>query len=187
MRVLLVFGLVCFGAGCYLYTPLTNQWGWQELLLPQALRGIGQQFAVPPIVTMALGSLPQSRLKSASGLFNLMRNLGGAIGIARQRDDAQRPAESPLSAAERERDGRPAGSRRRCSRAVPAISRRVAGDALDASQAGLASLHALVMREALVLTFADCFYVLALCFLVGIVSVVFSRPIASAPPSSDAH
>ena len=38
--------------------------------------------AVPPIVTMALGSLPQSRLKSASGLFNLMRNLGGAIGIA---------------------------------------------------------------------------------------------------------
>ena len=43
------------------------------------------------------------------------------------------------------------------------------------------------MREALVLTFADCFYVLALCFLVGIVSVVFSRPIASAPPSSDAH
>ena len=82
MRVLLVFGLVCFGAGCYLYTPLTNQWGWHELLLPQALRGIGQQFAVPPIVTMALGSLPQSRLKSASGLFNLMRNLGGAIGIA---------------------------------------------------------------------------------------------------------
>ena len=37
---------------------------------------------MPPIVTMALGSLPQSRLKSASGLFNLMRNLGGAIGIA---------------------------------------------------------------------------------------------------------
>ena len=50
--------------------------------MPQALRGIGQQFAVPPIVTMALGSLPQSRLRSASGLFNLMRNLGGAIGIA---------------------------------------------------------------------------------------------------------
>ncbi|MEM1506436.1 hypothetical protein RG959_24090, partial [Domibacillus sp. 8LH] len=64
------------------YTPITHDWGWRELLLPQALRGIGQQFSVPPIVTMALGSLPQSRLKSASGLFNLMRNLGGAIGIA---------------------------------------------------------------------------------------------------------
>ncbi len=82
MRILLVFGLVCLGLGCYFYTPLTHDWGWQEFLLPQALRGIGQQFAVPPIVTMALGSLPPSRLKSASGLFNLMRNLGGAIGIA---------------------------------------------------------------------------------------------------------
>jgi DHA2 family multidrug resistance protein len=83
MRALLVFGLVCFGLGCYLYTPITHDWGWRELLLPQALRGIGQQFSVPPIVTMALGSLPQSRLKSASGLFNLMRNLGGAPSASR--------------------------------------------------------------------------------------------------------
>jgi DHA2 family multidrug resistance protein len=45
----------------------------------------------------------------------------------------------------------------------------------------------MVLREALVLTFADCFYVLALCFLVGIVSVLFARPIGSAPPSSEAH
>lgn len=82
LRALLVFGLICFGLGCYLYTPITHDWGWRELLLPQALRGIGQQFSVPPIVTMALGSLPQSRLKSASGLFNLMRNLGGAVGLA---------------------------------------------------------------------------------------------------------
>jgi len=44
-----------------------------------------------------------------------------------------------------------------------------------------------VMREALVLTFSDCFYVLALCFLVGVVSVLFSRPIGSAAPSPDAH
>ncbi len=52
------------------------------MLLPQILRGFGQQFTIAPIVTMALGSLPPSRLRSASGLFNLMRNLGGAIGIA---------------------------------------------------------------------------------------------------------
>ncbi len=82
LRWLLLFGLVCFGAGCWLYVPLTNAWGWQQLLLPQVLRGLGQQFSVAPVVTMALGSLPQSRLRSASGLFNLMRNLGGAIGIA---------------------------------------------------------------------------------------------------------
>lgn len=58
---------------------------------------------------------------------------------------------------------------------------------MNASQAGLASLHALVMREALVLTFADCFYVLALCFLFGLATVAFAKPIGAAPASSEAH
>jgi DHA2 family multidrug resistance protein len=186
MRVLLMFGLICFGAGCYFYVPLTNEWGWQQLLLPQALRGIGQQFAVPPIVTMALGSLPQSRLKSASGLFNLMRNLGGAIGIAVSATMLNdRLNFHYLRLNERVVTGSP--------ETEAFLSRQlshwgsVAGDALNASNAGLASLHAMVMREALVMTFSDTFFALSLCFVVGILSVFVSRPIASAPPSSDAH
>ncbi|MCS5792239.1 hypothetical protein LNP59_03525 [Klebsiella pneumoniae subsp. pneumoniae] len=47
------------------------------MLLPQAFRGLAQQFAVAPTVTLTLGSLPPARLKLASGLFNLLRNLGG--------------------------------------------------------------------------------------------------------------
>jgi DHA2 family multidrug resistance protein len=50
--------------------------------LPQVLRGLPQVFAVAPSVTLGLGSLPPERLKYASGLFNMMRNLGGAVGIA---------------------------------------------------------------------------------------------------------
>ena len=46
------------------------------------LRGFPQVFAVAPSVTLGLGSLPPERLKYASGLFNMMRNLGGAVGIA---------------------------------------------------------------------------------------------------------
>ena len=186
MRWCLLFGLVCFGLGCYFYVPLTNDWGWQQLLLPQALRGIGQQFAVPPIVTMALGSLPQSRLKSASGLFNLMRNLGGAIGIAVSATMLNdRLNFHYLRISESVTTGNP--------ETEAFLSRQfshwgaVAGDALNATNAGLANLHALVFREALVMTFSDTFYVLALCFAVGIVSVIFVRPIGAAPPSPDAH
>ena len=64
------------------FAPITHDWGWRELLLPQAFRGFSQIFAVAPVVTLTLGGLPPERLKLASGLFNLMRNLGGAIGIA---------------------------------------------------------------------------------------------------------
>ena len=78
----MMFGLACFALGMWNFTPITHDWGWRELLLPQALRGFAQQFAVAPTVTLTLGGLAPDRLKLASGLFNLMRNLGGAIGIA---------------------------------------------------------------------------------------------------------
>jgi DHA2 family multidrug resistance protein len=82
LRWLLMAGLVGFAVSMYSFVPITHDWGADQLLLPQAFRGLAQQFAVAPTVTLTLGSLPPARLKLASGLFNLMRNLGGAIGIA---------------------------------------------------------------------------------------------------------
>lgn len=82
MKWLLMAGLGGFALSMYMFTPITHQWGWYELLLPQAIRGVSQQFAMAPIVTLTLGGLPKERLKLASGVFNLTRNLGGAIGIA---------------------------------------------------------------------------------------------------------
>ena len=82
LRWLMMFGLACFAVSMWNFTPITHDWGWRELLLPQAFRGFSQQFAVAPTVTLTLGGLAPERLKLASGLFNLMRNLGGAIGIA---------------------------------------------------------------------------------------------------------
>lgn len=82
LRWLLMVGLGGFAFSMFLFAPITHQWGWQELLLPQAVRGVSQQFAMAPIVTLTLGGIPKERLKLASGVFNLTRNLGGAIGIA---------------------------------------------------------------------------------------------------------
>ena len=82
LRILLAFGLTSFGVSMFFFVPITHDRGAKELLFPQAIRGMAQQFAVAPTVTLTLGSLPPARLKLASGLFNLMRNLGGAIGIA---------------------------------------------------------------------------------------------------------
>lgn len=64
------------------FTPITHEWGWQELLFPQAIRGISQQFSDGPHRNINAGGIPKERLKLASGVFNLTRNLGGAIGIA---------------------------------------------------------------------------------------------------------
>jgi DHA2 family multidrug resistance protein len=82
LRWIMMFGLAMFGAAMWSFSYITNVWGADQLLWPQILRGIPQVFCVAPAVTLGLGSLPPARLKYASGLFNMMRNLGGAVGIA---------------------------------------------------------------------------------------------------------
>lgn len=187
LRKLMVFGLACFGLGCYLFVPLTHEWGWQQLLLPQALRGFGQQFSIAPIVTMALGSLPPARLKSASGLFNLMRNLGGAIGIAVVNTMLNdRLNLHYLRLDEQISAGRPAVQTLLAGQTAHLAA--AGGNALGAANAGLDLLHNLIMREALVLTFSDTFLAVAACLGVGLALLVFSRPLpAAAAPPLDAH
>jgi DHA2 family multidrug resistance protein len=63
----------------------------------------------------------------------------------------------------------------------------VGGNVLNAANAGLSELHSLLMREALVLTFSDTFLAVSLCFAVGLLSVLFSRPFGHSAPPPDAH
>lgn len=81
-RWLMTAGLAMFGLSMLLFSDITHDWQGEQLFWPQVIRGIPQVFAVAPAVTLGLGSLPMDRLKYASGLFNMMRNLGGAVGIA---------------------------------------------------------------------------------------------------------
>ena len=81
-RWLMMAGMACFGLGIWSFSFITHDWGSAELFVPQILRGFPQVFVVAPAVNLGLGSLSPNRLKYASGLFNMMRNLGGAIGIA---------------------------------------------------------------------------------------------------------
>jgi DHA2 family multidrug resistance protein len=66
----------------YLTAGLTHQTGFWELLVPQVVRGIALMFCYVPANMITLGSLPQETMKNAVGLYNLTRDLGGAIGLA---------------------------------------------------------------------------------------------------------
>jgi DHA2 family multidrug resistance protein len=82
MRYLIAFGLCTFALGSWQMTWITRDYDFYELLIPQILRGIGMMFAMVPTNTISLGTLAPERVKNASGLFNLTRNLGGAVGLA---------------------------------------------------------------------------------------------------------
>src|SRR6185295_19110536 len=81
-RVMMMIGFLGFAAGTWWMTSLTADWDFYELLIPQILRGGSLMLCMVPINNVALGTLPPERMKNASGLFNLTRNLGCAVGLA---------------------------------------------------------------------------------------------------------
>ncbi len=74
------FALFAFGLGCGAFQSRVAD--FDEMFWPQVLRGVAIMFCLLPPTRLALGTLTASQVPDASGLFNLMRNLGGAIGIA---------------------------------------------------------------------------------------------------------
>jgi len=188
LRWLMMFGLACFAVSMWNFTPITHDWGWRELLLPQAFRGFSQQFAVAPTVTLTLGGLAPDRLKLASGLFNLMRNLGGAIGIAACGTILNdRTNLHFLRLAEHLNDAN-AAMLQFVQRVAASETIARGGDALHGHAAALRALASLTLREAQTQSYADAFFVIALCFVVATAMVPLMRRIAApAAPPRDAH
>ena len=181
-RWILMGGLALFGVSMIEYLPITHDWSARELLLPQALRGIGQQFAVPPTVMLSLGGLAPNRLKQASGLFNLMRNLGGAMGIA--------ACATILTNRTNLHFFRLAEHLNPANEAMNSMLANVAGGSLDpqVQDSALRSLWQLTFREAQVLTYSDAFLSILACFAIATVLVPLMRKVAPPKgPSADAH
>jgi DHA2 family multidrug resistance protein len=81
-RALSAFGFALFAAGLGMSAFETAQTGFAQMFWPQIVRGAAIMFCLLPPTRMALGRLADAAVADASGLFNLMRNLGGAIGLA---------------------------------------------------------------------------------------------------------
>src|SRR5579859_103960 len=81
-RVLTGFGFLLFALGLGLSVFGTPDTDFRGMFWPQVVRGVAIMFCLLPPTRLALGGLALHQVPDASGLFNLMRNLGGAIGIA---------------------------------------------------------------------------------------------------------
>jgi DHA2 family multidrug resistance protein len=178
LRRMAAFGLLSFGISCWWLAQLTSQSGLWEMMAPQAMRGFSLMFLFLPVNQLSLGTLAPVALKNASGLYNLMRNLGGAIGIAVLGTLATtRTAVHSLHLHEQVGWGRapaPAALTHLTQLLAPA----------KAGEAGLAALRRLallVQQQALTLAYNDVLLVLGACFFAALPLTFFLvRPRAAA-------
>jgi MFS transporter, DHA2 family, multidrug resistance protein len=81
-KAMMALGYVLFGAGLVADGFCTTATDFAGLVVPQVLRGAGIMFCIIPSTRLAMEGWPKREDSDASAQFNLMRNLGGAIGIA---------------------------------------------------------------------------------------------------------
>jgi DHA2 family multidrug resistance protein len=81
-RILVAVGCVAAGLGTTYMADFYAQIDFWNIALPGLLRGIGSGFIFIPLTTLSLGAVPREQMGNASGLFNMVRTIGGSIGIA---------------------------------------------------------------------------------------------------------
>ena len=81
-RILCSFGLALFGVSCIMNAYMDATTGYDQLLVSQVIRALGQPFVMLTLSNFAMNGIAPKDTPSASSLFNMIRNLGGSIGIA---------------------------------------------------------------------------------------------------------
>lgn len=171
-RLVIGVGVSLFAISCFMNADLTNLTGIDQLRWSQLVRAMGQPLIMVPLSGVATAGLAASQAGSASGLFNMMRNLGGSFGIA--------ILATLLTQREQFHSNRLGDA---VSLYNPATQQRVdeltqlfvsQGIELNTAQAQAFRLIAsIVSRESYVMAFNDCFYFIGFALLLSGVAILF--------------
>jgi DHA2 family multidrug resistance protein len=169
-RLLVAIGLGFFAGSNFLNALLTNLTAYDQLKATQFVRALGMPLVLVPLTALATSGIEAEQTGSASALFNMLRNLGGSVGLAllatllevREKFHSTVIGESvsAFSMATQEQ-----------LNALTQYFTARGADAFSAGQQALATLSATVRREAFVMAYADCFYMVG-ALLLGMVAAI---------------
>jgi DHA2 family multidrug resistance protein len=183
LRYIIAFGLITFALGAYQMTWITRDYDFYELLVPQILRGIGMMCAMVPTNNIALGTLAPDRVKNASGLFNLMRNLGGAVGLAIINEVLNDRTDLHIVRLQE----RVTWGNALATETINMLTQKFQGMG-DAALMALKQFAQIVHRQAAVMSYGDAFFMLTVFYIcLSLLVVLVKKPNMMAAAGGDAH
>lgn len=177
LRLMIGIGVALFAISCFMNSSLTAETGLPQLRWSQLVRALGQPLIMIPLSSIATAEIEPALAGSASGLFNMMRNLGGSFGIAalatlitnREHFHSNRLGEA-VSLYDPE-------TQQRLEQLTQYFLGRGGVDWTTAQQQAIATIDSLVRREALVMAYNDCFYFIGMTLMVSALAVLFFKKV----------
>jgi MFS transporter, DHA2 family, multidrug resistance protein len=177
-RIMCMFGLALFGISCMMNAYMDATTGYDQLMVTQVIRAIGQPFVMLTLSNFAMNGIQPKDMPSASSLFNMTRNLGGSVGIAmlgtaltnREHFHSERLGESVSLAAS-------ATQSRMDSLTQMFINQGM--DAATAANQAIGAIDRVVRREAFVMAYNDGFWIVGFILLAAILVLWFADKVKS--------
>ena len=186
-RKVLAVGLLMGAVSTYQMARMSLDVGYWDLFWPQFIQGFGLSMVFVPLTTISMNPVPREGMGNATSLFNLMRNLGGSVGIATVALMNTRFQQKYTAILGEHVDATSPQSTQMFSGLRSMYLSTGSGAGL-ADQRAYASMFGMVQRQAAMRAFVDVFDLLTLAFLAMIPLILIMRkPKAGAGPGPAAH
>jgi DHA2 family multidrug resistance protein len=166
MRWMLCIGFVTLAYSSFLLASINLDVGMGNVIWPSIINGIAISFIFVPLTTTTMSQLGQAQIGNASGLYNLMRNLGGSIGIAFVTTMLARGAQAHQALMVGNLTATDAAFRQQFAAAKRVLGHQT--DPVTATRQAYNAVYSLLDQQAHLWAFVDNFYLFGLLALAGI-------------------
>jgi DHA2 family multidrug resistance protein len=180
-------GIALFAASCFMNIRLSYDDSGDQFLIPNIVRAVGQALVITPLTAIAMAEIAPKDAGNASGLFNMLRNLGGAIGTAslqtiitkREQYHSNIIGQSVTIFRPEVRD--------RIAQMMAYFRAHGVTDLATAQHQAIIAVGQVVRRQALVMGFADTFAVVGVMLAIAAVCLLFARKAKPGAAAANAH
>jgi DHA2 family multidrug resistance protein len=174
-RVVVVVGLAIFAASCFMNIFMSLDYSGPQLMWSNIVRALGQAVVLTPLTAIAMVGIAREEAAAASGVFNMLRNLGGAVGTAALATVITKREQFHSNIIGQSVTEYGVAARERIGELQHYFEAHGVPDAMLAHHKALVAVGGEVARQALVMAFSDTFYVLGVVMLVAAAAVLLTR------------
>ncbi|MGZ2379249.1 MDR family MFS transporter [Rhizobium brockwellii] len=175
VRLLIVVGFALFAASNFMNVHMTGDYASDQLFWPNIVRAIGQALVFTPLSAIATAGIEQENAGSASALFNMMRNLGGAVGIASLQTFLSKREQFHSNILTNSVSVFEEATRNRIARLTGYFMSHGVSDQALASHKAVLAIALKIRKQANIMAFSDTFFLLGVALVVALLASLLLR------------
>ncbi|WP_316398421.1 MDR family MFS transporter [Bradyrhizobium sp. 33ap4] len=174
-RLIIGVGFALFAGSNFMNIFMTNDYATDQLFWPNIVRAIGQALVMAPLSAVATAGIELENAGSASALFNMMRNLGGAVGIAVLQTLLTKREQYHSNVLMQSVSLLEQATRSRIEQLTQYFMNHGVADQAAAAHRAIAAIGKVVQKQAYILAFSDTFYLLGVALIIALAATLFLK------------